>query len=139
MAQQVKPQRKPKDLNPWYPQEEGENCYSKLSFDLHVYSQTWEHHAASRDWPSTQGMHRALYPPCFPAFECCCKDTCAWSIIHLHRVKSVWGRLVRAFSRIWAVTVVWKKAGLNWYLRTVRDIAAVVSCKAGCSGTRLQP
>jgi hypothetical protein len=34
------------------------------------------------------------------------KDTCAWSIIHLHRVKSVWGRLVRAFSRIWAVTVV---------------------------------
>lgn len=30
MAQQVKPQRKPKDLNPWYPQEEGENCYSKF-------------------------------------------------------------------------------------------------------------
>ena len=37
--------------------------------------------------------------------------------MHLHSVKSVWGRLVRAFSRIWAVTVVWKKAGLNWYLR----------------------
>lgn len=34
------------------------------------------------------------------------KDTCAWSIMHLHSVKSVWGRLVRAFSRIWAVTVV---------------------------------
>lgn len=24
---------------------------------------------------------------------------------------SAWGRLVRAFSRIWAVTVVWRKAG----------------------------
>lgn len=43
-------------------------------------------------------------------------DTWAWSIMHLQRVKSVCGRLVRAFSRIWAVTVVWKKAGLNWYL-----------------------
>jgi hypothetical protein len=36
--------------------------------------------------------------------------------------------------------VVWKKAGLNWYLRrTTRDIAAVVSCKAGCRGKCLQP
>ena len=84
-------------------------------------------------------MHRALHLACFPALACC-NDTCAWSIIHLHRVKSVWGRLVRAFSRIWAVTVVWKKAGLNWYLRrTTRDIAAVVSCKAGCRGKCLQP
>lgn len=58
----------------------------------------------------------------------------AWPIIHLHRMKSVWGMLV------WAVTVVWKKAGLNWYLRrTTRDIAAVVSCKAGCRGKCLQP
>lgn len=24
-------------------------------------------------------------------------------------------RRVRASSRIWAVTVIWKKAGLNWY------------------------
>ena len=47
------------------------------------------------------------------------KDTWVWSIIHLHRVKSVWGRLVRAFSRIWDVTLVWKYAGLNWYLQHV--------------------
>lgn len=32
------------------------------------------------------------------------KDTCVWSIIHLQRVKSVCGRLVRAFSRICEVT-----------------------------------
>lgn len=36
------------------------------------------------------------------------KDTCVCSIIHLHRVKSVCGRLVRAFRRICEVTVVWK-------------------------------
>lgn len=48
--------------------------------------------------------------------------------MHLQSVKSVWGRLVRAFSRIWAVTVVWKKAGLNWYLRRgTRDTVAVLS------------
>lgn len=47
----------------------------------------------------------------------CGVDTWAWSIMHLQSVKSVCGRLVRALSRIWAVTVVWKNAGLNWYLR----------------------
>lgn len=61
----------------------------------------------SRDSPWIWGGSPRNSPP---------EDTWAWSIMHLQRVKSVWGRLVSALSRICAVTPVWKKAGLNWYL-----------------------
>ena len=48
--------------------------------------------------------------------------TRAASTRHLQRVKSVWGRFVRDFRRIVAVTLVWKYEGLNWYLQNKSDI-----------------
>lgn len=54
------------------------------------------------------------------------KDTWVWSIMHLQRVKSVCGRLVRALSRICDVTWVWKYAGLNWYLQRFHCVNSLV-------------